>query len=161
MERFGRTWLFAFLVIGIASAAPLYGQAVRPESSGSGWKQVTRASWYGREFRGQRTAAGNKFNPQLLSAAHRTLKLGSTVKVTELRSGRSVVVRITDRGPYLHGRGIDLSYAAARELGIVQRGVAKVRVELVRPEEATTPPAPTLASLYGSSGPWLSRAVVE
>ncbi len=161
MERFGRTWLLAFLIVGIASAAPVYGQAVRRGSSGSGWKQVTRASWYGREFRGQRTASGTKFNPQLLSAAHRTLELGSRVKVTELRSGRSVVVRITDRGPYSRGRGIDLSYAAARELGIVRRGVAKVRVELVTPEEATPPAAPTLAALDESQGPWLSRAVVE
>ncbi|MCK6554575.1 septal ring lytic transglycosylase RlpA family protein [Candidatus Binatia bacterium] len=95
-----------------------------------GWQQVTHASWYGREFAGRRTAMGRRFNPNELTAAHRSLELGTWVRVTDLSSGRSVVVQITDRGPYKYRRGIDLSYEAARRLGMVSRGVARVLIEL-------------------------------
>jgi rare lipoprotein A (peptidoglycan hydrolase) len=123
-------------------------------------RQVTRASWYGTRFQGQRTASGSIFNPQHLTAAHRTLDLGSKVKVTELRSGRSVVVQITDRGPYLPGRGIDLSYGAARLLGIVRRGVARVRVELVGDEKPAAP-VPIVTAMCGPTMPWLPKAIAE
>ena len=73
---------------------------------------------------------GRRFNPTELTAAHRSLELGTWVRVTELSSGRSVVVQITDRGPYKYRRGIDLSYEAARRLGMVSRGVARVLIEL-------------------------------
>jgi rare lipoprotein A (peptidoglycan hydrolase) len=102
------------------------------------WNQVTRASWYGTELAGRPMAAGGRFNPERLTAAHRTLALGTWVKVTELRSNRAVIVQITDRGPYAGNRGLDLSYAAARQLGMVRRGVARVRIELL---EEKTPPA--------------------
>lgn len=95
-----------------------------------GWRQITHASWYGREFAGRRTAMGRRFNPNELTAAHRSLELGTWVRVTELSSGRSVVVQITDRGPFKPRRGIDLSYEAARRLGMVHRGIARVRIEL-------------------------------
>ena len=95
-----------------------------------GWQQVTHASWYGREFAGRRTAMGRRFNPNELTAAHRSLELGTWVRVTDLTSGRSVVVQITDRGPYKRPRGIDLSYEAARQLGMLGRGVARVLIEL-------------------------------
>jgi rare lipoprotein A len=101
--------------------------------------EFTKASWYGRGFHGRRTASGSRFDAGRLTAAHRTLRLGSNVRVTELNSGRSVVVQITDRGPYVNDRGIDLSYAAARELGIVDRGVAKVKIEMVRAEPRGVP----------------------
>lgn len=100
-----------------------------------GWQQVTHASWYGREFAGRRTAMGRRFNPNELTAAHRSLELGTWVRVTELSSGRSVVVQITDRGPYKYRRGIDLSYEAARRLGMVSRGVARVLIELASAPE--------------------------
>jgi len=110
------------------------------EASGiSTGQHVTRASWYGRAFGGRRTASGRIFNPNELTAAHRTLRLGSRVRVTELRGGRSVVVQITDRGPYVRGRGIDLSYAAARHIGIVERGVAPVRVEPIVADDVAPP----------------------
>jgi rare lipoprotein A len=123
------------------------------------WKEVTRASWYGPTFKGRRTASGGRFNPQHLTAAHRTLRLGAKVRVTDLRSGRSVVVQITDRGPYVRGRGIDLSYAAARQLGIVDRGVVRVQVELIRTLNAKQAPIMVASSGVGST--WMPRALVE
>ena len=85
------------------------------------------ASWYGERFRGRRTASGSRFNPDALTAAHRTLPFGTRVRVTNVRNGRSVVVRITDRGPFIRGRIIDLSRAAARRIGIA--GIGRVRLE--------------------------------
>lgn len=123
-------------------------------------KQVTRASWYGKSFQGRPMASGGIFNPHHLTAAHPTIHLGSKVKVTELRSGRSVVVQITDRGPFLPGRGIDLSYAAARQLGIVRRGVARVRLELLD-HELPAPKAPVVTACSWPMSSWLPQAIAE
>jgi rare lipoprotein A len=87
------------------------------------------ASFYGS---GQQTASGERFNPRAMTAAHRTLPFGTKVRVTNVRSGRTVTVRINDRGPFIPGRVIDLSEAAAEELGIVGRGIAKVKLDLVQ-----------------------------
>lgn len=89
------------------------------------------ASWYGPGFHGNRTANGEVYDQNALTAAHRSLPFGTMVRVTHMGSGRSVVVRITDRGPYAAGRIIDLSAAAARIVGVMQSGVAPVRVEVV------------------------------
>lgn len=89
------------------------------------------ASWYGPGFHGNRSASGEIYNQNALTAAHRSLPFGTKVRVTNKRTGRSVVVRINDRGPYSGGRIIDLSAAAARMLGVVQTGVAPVRVEVL------------------------------
>lgn len=86
------------------------------------------ASWYGPKFHGRRTASGEVFNMHQLSAAHRTLPLGSWVHVTNLENGQSIQVRINDRGPFVRGRIIDLSYAAARSIDMVQQGVVRVHV---------------------------------
>jgi rare lipoprotein A len=87
------------------------------------------ASFYGSP---QQTANGEQFNPRALTAAHRTLPFGTKVRVTNVRSGRTVTVRINDRGPFVPGRVIDLSQAAAEELGIVGRGIAKVKLDVVQ-----------------------------
>jgi len=87
------------------------------------------ASWYGTQFHGRPTANGERFDMNLLSAAHPTLPLPSNVRVTNLNNGRSVIVRVNDRGPFAHGRIIDMSRAAARELGFEQAGTAPVRVQ--------------------------------
>jgi rare lipoprotein A len=84
------------------------------------------ASWYGSKFHGKKTASGKRFNMYVLTAAHRTLPLLSYARVTNLVNNRSIVVQITDRGPYIKNRIIDLSYTAARTLGI--KGLAKVKV---------------------------------
>src|ERR1051326_3502158 len=89
------------------------------------------ASWYGDEFADRQTASGERYDPDKLTGAHRTLPLGSRVRVTNLVNGRSVLVTINDRGPYARRRAIDLSYGAARAIGMVRRGVARVRIELV------------------------------
>ena len=89
------------------------------------------ASYYGNELAGNRTASGERFDPEQLTAAHRTLPLGSKVRVTNPRNGESVVVRINDRGPYAHGREIDVSRAAAVQLGLIQRGHGTVELSLV------------------------------
>ena len=78
------------------------------------------------------TASGEKFDPDQLTAAHRTLPFGTRLRVTNVETGRSVTVRINDRGPYIPGRSVDLSYAAADTIGMVERGVTKVKVEVVR-----------------------------
>lgn len=87
------------------------------------------ASYYGERFRGRRTASGERFNPDALTAAHRTLSFGTRLRVTNLRNGRSVVVRVNDRGPFHGGRILDLSKAAARRIGMVATGTARVRIE--------------------------------
>lgn len=99
------------------------------DASASGFRQVGLASWYGPGFHGRTTASGERFDQNDLTAAHRKLPLGTEVKVTNLKNGRSIVVEINDRGPYIDGRVIDVSKAAARRLGIVEEGVAKVRIE--------------------------------
>jgi rare lipoprotein A len=90
-----------------------------------------KASYYASRHHGRRTASGERLNNNALTAAHRELPFGMRVKVTNLSNERSVVVRITDRGPHTRGRLIDLSQAAARELGMLRAGVAQVRVESV------------------------------
>lgn len=89
------------------------------------------ASWYGPGFDGNQSASGERYNQNAMTAAHKTLPFGTRVQVTNLDNGRSVVVRINDRGPYAHGRVIDLSAAAARILGVMQTGVAPVRLEIL------------------------------
>ena len=89
------------------------------------------ASYYGRELAGNRTASGERFDPGQLTAAHRTLPFGSMVRVTNTANGDSVIVRINDRGPFAHGRVIDISHAAAREIGMHRSGTARVRMALL------------------------------
>ena len=90
---------------------------------------IGHASWYGSQFANRPTASGSLFDPEKLTAAHRKLPLGTKVVVTNLHNGRSVLVTINDRGPYWGNRVIDLSYRAARVLGMVHRGVARVRID--------------------------------
>jgi len=94
--------------------------------------QVGTASWYGEFFDGRMTASGEDYDMYDLTAAHPTLPLGSYVKVTNLRNGRAVVVKVNDRGPIVAGRIIDLSYGAAQVLDFQQRGLQKVRLDIVK-----------------------------
>ena len=90
--------------------------------------QHNTASWYGPGFHGRKTASGERFNMFAMTAAHRTLPLSSYAEVTNLKNNRSVIVRINDRGPYHGNRVMDLSYAAAKELGIQQKGTGSVKI---------------------------------
>ncbi|MBT8389636.1 MAG: septal ring lytic transglycosylase RlpA family protein [Altererythrobacter sp.] len=103
---------------------PAVGNVVRDLGTG-------HASYYGRRFHGRLTANGERFDMRAMTAAHKTLPFGSVVRVTNRRNGRSVVVRINDRGPFVRGRTIDLSRAAAEEIGLVKTGVGEVRIELL------------------------------
>jgi rare lipoprotein A len=105
----------AFLV-----TAPVQAQA---------FPQNGMASYYGPELHGRRTASGERFNHHGMTAAHRSAAFGSRLKVTNLANGRSVVVRVNDRGPFVRGRIVDVSAGAARQIGMHGRGVARVRVE--------------------------------
>jgi rare lipoprotein A len=107
------------------SACPALASTVAPAPRHT----IGNASWYGSQFANRPTASGQLFDPEKLTAAHRKLPLGTKVVVTNLHNGRSVLVTITDRGPYWTNRDIDVSYRAARVLGMVQRGVARVRIE--------------------------------
>lgn len=89
------------------------------------------ASYYGRELAGNRTASGERFNPHGFTAAHRTLPLGTKLRVTNVANGRSVIVRVNDRGPFVGKRLIDVSLGAAQEIQMVRSGTAQVRLELV------------------------------
>jgi rare lipoprotein A len=111
----------AHLWIVAAAFALLHATAAYAESSGA----TGKASYY---RHGSKTANGEKFNPYGLTAAHRTLKFGTRVKVTHLRNGRSVIVRINDRGPFIRSRIIDLSWGAAVAIGVDKSGVANVRI---------------------------------
>lgn len=89
------------------------------------------SSWYGKQFAGRKTASGEIFDPQELTAAHKELPLGSVIRVSYPHTGKSVVVRVTDRGPYHGNRILDLSYAAAKKIGMVNAGKGKVKIELI------------------------------
>jgi rare lipoprotein A len=114
-----------------AAASTGSGGGPRVERPGQVY-QVGKASWYGARHHGRRTASGERFDQHALTAAHRTLPFGTMVRVTSRANGRSVVVRINDRGPHGKGRIIDVSFAAAKRLGLVDAGVAPVRLEIVR-----------------------------
>ncbi|MDP2364377.1 MAG: septal ring lytic transglycosylase RlpA family protein [Ignavibacteria bacterium] len=95
-------------------------------------KGSMKASWYGPGFHGHKTANGEVYNQMSFTAAHKSLKFGTLLKITNIKNDKSVVVRINDRGPYIHGRDLDLSKAAALELGMVRKGVAKIKVEEIK-----------------------------
>lgn len=107
--------------VAVTEAAPAVERSTGPAHRG-------QASWYGSDFQGSPTASGEAFNMNALTAAHRTLPLGSYARVKNLDNGRSVVVRINDRGPHARRRTIDLSYAAAQEIEMVDAGTAPVEV---------------------------------
>ena len=99
------------------------------------YDEVGYMSWYGDELAGNTTANGERFNPDGISAAHRTLPLPCYVEVTALDTGRTILVRVNDRGPFSDNRLIDLSHGAAKQLGVVRQGIAAVRIRLVNPSE--------------------------
>ncbi len=122
------------------------GQWYYPMQSAASYDQTGVASWYGRDFHGRKTANGERYDMHALSAAHKTLPMPTLVRVTNLDNGRSVVVRVNDRGPFVKGRLIDLSYAAARQLGYIDRGTARVRVQTLDQRPPTQASAAQVAN---------------
>ena len=100
-----------------------------------------KASWYGPKFHGKLTANGEIYDQMALTAAHKTLKFGTLLKVTNPKNGKSVIIRINDRGPYVGNRELDLSKGAAMKLGLIKRGVAMVKIQEVTPGDVENPTA--------------------
>jgi rare lipoprotein A len=117
----------------VSSVPPKAG--VRKQAGKAKPYQIGTASWYGENFHGKPTASGEPYDMYDMTAAHLTLPMGSYVRVTNLRNGRAVVVRVNDRGPIVPGRIIDLSYGAAQALQFRQRGLQRVRLDLVNPPQ--------------------------
>lgn len=111
------------------------GKSYSVMSDSRGYVERGIASWYGTKFHGRRTSSGEPYDVYAMTAAHKSLPIPCYAKVTNLRNGRSVVVRINDRGPFIEGRIIDLSYAAARKLGIVASGTGLVEVRTIDPRQ--------------------------
>ena len=118
------------LLAGLLSGSGSACAARRTPAAGESALEGT-ASWYGTDFHGRRAADGSRYNMYELTAAHRTLPFGTRLRVTNLDNGRTVKVTITDRGPFVEGRIIDLSFAAAQAIGMLGGGVASVRLEVL------------------------------
>lgn len=134
------------------------GREYVPATTVKRYRERGIASWYGRKFHGQKTSTGEIYDMYKMTAAHPTLPLPSYARVTNVISGKTVVVRVNDRGPFLHERIIDLSYAAAHKLGIAQNGSGLVEVEAIIPSDfvladATPPLTPVAASQTSASSP--------
>ena len=114
--------LLLFLLVALACAGSPPTRTAQPG----------KATWYGGRFHGRKTASGERFDKNAMTAAHRTLAFGTMVRVTNLRNGKQVTVRINDRGPYGKGRVIDLSEAAAKKLDMIRAGVVPVSIEILK-----------------------------
>ena len=122
------------------------GRQYVPLADARGYRERGVASWYGRKFHGRQTSNGETYDMHAMTAAHKTLPLPSYVRVRNLENGRSAIVRVNDRGPFLNNRIIDLSYAAASKLGIAGTGTGLVEVEAVEPGAAPAPAEPVPAT---------------
>ena len=135
----------------------VFGREYVPATSLRPYKERGVASWYGRKFHGEKTSTGEIYDMYAMTAAHPTLPLPSYARVTSLATGKSVIVRVNDRGPFLHNRVIDLSFAAATRIGIVQKGSGEVEVEAIIPIEtaatAMAAPLPPVASAPAPATP--------
>jgi rare lipoprotein A len=139
----------------------VFGRTYTPDTSGRPYQAEGIASWYGRKFHGQRTSSGEAYDMYGMTAAHPTLPIPSYVRVTSLQTGKSVVVRVNDRGPFHSDRLIDLSYSAAFKLGLIRNGSGRVRVESIDPATwtptavAAAAPEKAAASADTPSAYWL------
>lgn len=134
----------------------VFGREYVPATSLRPYHERGIASWYGRKFHGQRTAIGETYDMFAMTAAHPTLPLPSFARVTNPANGKSVIVRVNDRGPFLHDRVIDLSYAAAHRLGIAQNGSGEVEVDSLLLDDmlaSAAPALPPVASVAATIGP--------
>lgn len=141
----------------------IFGREYRPMARLEPYRARGVATWYGRRYHGNPTASGERYDMHALTAAHPILPIPSYARVTNLANGRSVIVRVNDRGPFLHGRLIDLSYTAAARLGYADAGTAQVEVELITQFDAQGPGAVMPAAAAAESGRTLtstSAAVV-
>jgi rare lipoprotein A len=128
------------------------GQRYHVMQSSQGYVERGIASWYGTKFHGRRTSSGETYNMYAMTAAHKSLPLPTYAQVTNLKNGRSIVVKINDRGPFHDNRIIDLSYAAAAKLGILKQGTGLVEVRAIGPGQELTPAPATAMKMAQKSG---------
>ena len=139
------------LLIALFTLCNIFTLTIQAQSDG-------KASYYSNGLHGRKMSNGERYDRNAFTCAHRTLPFGTRLKITNPRNGKSVIVRVTDRGPFVRGRVVDLSYAAARELGTIASGVAYVKVELVRKETEIPFPSESTGILempeieYGTAG---------
>lgn len=139
------------LLIALFTLCNIFTLTIQAQSDG-------KASYYSNGLHGRRMSNGERYDRNAFTCAHRTLPFGTRLKITNPRNGKSVIVRVTDRGPFVRGRVVDLSYAAARELGTLASGVAYVKVELVRKETEIPYPSESNGTIempeveYGTAG---------
>lgn len=139
------------LLIALFTLCNIFTLTIQAQSDG-------KASYYSNGLNGRRMSNGERYDCNAFTCAHRTLPFGTRLKITNPRNGKSVIVRVTDRGPFVRGRVVDLSYAAARELGTLASGVAYVKVELVRKETEIPYPSESNGTIeipeveYGTAG---------
>lgn len=137
----------------------VFGVGYVPLADARDYRERGIASWYGKKFHGRRTSSGEPYDMYGMTAAHRTLPLPAYVRVRNLENGRTVVVRVNDRGPFLHNRVIDLSYSAAARLGMLGKGTAMVEVESLSAAAPAAPPASAPATTVASANlPLISSA---
>ena len=148
-EFFVRTLILGLFVVQGCSTLSRDQQPQVPKDDKGGSSatvqpaHIGEASWYGPGFQGKKTASGEIFDDSKLTAAHKTIPLGSKAKVTNLTNGKTVEVKINDRGPFIDGRVVDLSQAAAEALGMIDRGTARVQIDLL-PDRGRSENAPTM-----------------
>ncbi|HUU49679.1 MAG TPA: septal ring lytic transglycosylase RlpA family protein [Nitrospinota bacterium] len=130
-------FIIPILLFLLSSCAPYREKIIIPVE-GEKFEETGIASWYGEDFHGRKTANGETYNMYSVSAAHKTLSFGTLVNVRDLENGKTLLVRINDRGPFIRGRIIDLSYGAAKKLDMVEKGIAKVRITVVKWESPKT-----------------------
>jgi rare lipoprotein A len=126
-----RTYMWAAVIAGSMVVSGCAGLTKGQADLDVGMKERGIASWYGDDFHGWVTASGETYDMHALTAAHRTLPLGTIVRVTNVVNGRNVVIRINDRGPYVNGRILDLSYAAAKRLDMLHDGISAIQLDVV------------------------------
>ena len=142
--------------LGFLLLAGCFGHTQKPSTLSTNQKQQGIASWYGPGFYGKSTASGEPYNMWAMTAAHQTLPFGTWVKVKKVSTGKAVTVQINDRGPFVKGRIIDLSYAAARELTIIGDGTAKVTLTILDKSQASIPLSQTNKKFWVQAGKFSS-----
>ena len=149
-----RARLVVWLLLATMAACSSAPRVTTLPTAGSGSGERGMASWYGEPYHGRRSASGEIYDMNALTAAHRTLPFGTVVRVERRDTGASVTVRITDRGPFVAGRIIDLSRAAAERLDMIGVGVAPVRLEVVGREPAASPPPSPVSAAEADPECW-------
>jgi rare lipoprotein A len=145
-DSVGAALIVAALALGVsvaaaqtAASAPASANEAKPAKAADASAETGKIAWYGNKFAGRRTASGERYNPEAMTVAHKSLPFGTWVLVTNTANGKSVKLRVNDRGPTQADRIADVSYAAARKLGFVRAGLTEARIEIVSAAPAKKP----------------------